>query len=168
MRPVSVSGRLSELNRFLFLLYLTSLHEYIGSIIDLTSVSNVIATSVSVSSPTDNIVTSLTSAHYVCATPTPNDIRQHSGDTEDNPFWLLSGDFPKEVIDPDPFDWPEETGLMDGVYFTSTTRGSNSKICGSSAVTCPKRAYSQRCLAQRFGLPPHPRKLFLLLRSQGH
>ncbi|KAH8998779.1 hypothetical protein EDB86DRAFT_3146059 [Lactarius hatsudake] len=46
-------------------------------------------------------------------TPTPNDIRQHSGDTEDNPFWFLSGDFPKEVIDPDLSDWPEEIGLMD-------------------------------------------------------
>ena len=49
-------------------------------------------------------------------TPRPNDIRQHSGDTEDNPFfWLLSCDLPEEVIDPDLFDWPEETGLMDGV-----------------------------------------------------
>ncbi|KAF8273826.1 hypothetical protein EI94DRAFT_1715006 [Lactarius quietus] len=60
------------------------LQEYIGTIIDLTSVS---ATSV--------------------------DIQQHSGDTEDNPFWLLSGFSLKAVIDPDFFDCPEETGLMD-------------------------------------------------------
>ncbi|KAH9049510.1 hypothetical protein EDB84DRAFT_1042138 [Lactarius hengduanensis] len=141
------------------------LHEYIGSIIDLTPVPK--ATSASVSSPTDNIVASFSSAHYVPTTPTPNDIWQHSGDTEDNPFWFLSGDFPKEVIDPDLFNWPEEIGLMDGVYFTSITRHSNSKICVSSAVTFPKRAHSQRYLAQRFRLP-HPRNLFLLLRSQGH
>ncbi|KAH9082274.1 hypothetical protein EDB83DRAFT_630539 [Lactarius deliciosus] len=87
------------------------LHEYIGSIVDLTPVSK--ATSASASSPTDNIVASFSSAHHVHTTPTPNDIRQHSGDTEDNPFWFLSGDFPKEVIDPDLFGWPEEIGLMD-------------------------------------------------------
>lgn len=87
------------------------LHEYIGSIIDLTPVPK--ATSASVSSPTDNIVASCPSTHHVPTTPTPNDIRQHSGDTEDNPFLFLSGDFPKEVIDPDLFDWPEEIGLMD-------------------------------------------------------
>ncbi|KAI9454891.1 hypothetical protein BJY52DRAFT_699722 [Lactarius psammicola] len=76
-------------------------------------VLNAPATSASVSSPIDSIVTSLTSANYVCTTLTPDDIRQHSGNTEDNPFLLLSSDFPKEVIDPDIFDWPEETGLMD-------------------------------------------------------
>ncbi|KAH9043682.1 hypothetical protein EDB85DRAFT_2138387 [Lactarius pseudohatsudake] len=87
------------------------LHEYIGSIIDLAPVPK--ATSASVSSPTDNIVASFSSAHHVPTTPPPNDIRQHPGDTEDNPFWFLSGDFPKEVIDPDLFNWPEEIGLMD-------------------------------------------------------
>ncbi|KAI9445387.1 hypothetical protein H4582DRAFT_1915146 [Lactarius indigo] len=87
------------------------LHEYIGAIIDLTPVSN--ATPASVPFPTDNITASLTPAPHVPTTPTPDNIWQHLGDMEDNPFCFLSGDFPKEVIDPDLFDWPEEIGLMD-------------------------------------------------------
>ena len=96
-----------------------------------------------------------------------SDIRQHSDDTEDNQFYLLSGDYLK-VIDSDRFDCLEETGLMDGVCLTSVICRSNSKTCDSSAVTCPKRTHSYHYLLRRFWFFPHPPKLFLFLRGQGH
>ncbi|KAH9056954.1 hypothetical protein EDB87DRAFT_1686669 [Lactarius vividus] len=119
------------------------LHEYIGSIIDLTPVSK--ETSASVSSPTDNIVVSSTSAHCVPTTPTPNDTRQHSGDTEDNPFWFLSGDFPKEVIDPDLFDWPEEIGLMDVPLLPSPNVHSRNVAWPSDLGTLTHETFSPFC-----------------------
>ena len=127
---------------------------------------NTIATTAPTS---DAIITPLTSVHRVDASPTPNNLCQSSDDSEDAFFGQLKLDFPDETISAVLLDKTTDTrsGLMDGQWCAMMTRHAYERAY-SAPATCPKRAWSQHPLAQRYEVSRYLYRLFRLQYGQGY